>query len=53
MNALTIGIRGAGLSGLSVARELITREPNAKITLFDTRPRLPHLSRTFCFFFFF
>lgn len=50
MNALTIGIRGAGLSGLSVARELITLEPNAKITLFDTRPRLPHLSRTFCFF---
>ncbi len=50
MKAFTIGIRGAGLSGLSVARELITHDPQVKVTLFDTRTRLPHPARTFCFF---
>lgn len=50
MRIVTVGIRGAGLSGLSVARELLKNEPRLKITLFDTRPRLPHPQRTFCFF---
>jgi lycopene beta-cyclase len=45
-----IGIRGAGLSGLSVARELLRRNPLVSITIFDTRPRLPHPQRTFCYF---
>ena len=46
----TIGIRGAGLAGLSVAQELLTLDPKLSITLFDVRPRLPHPKRTFCFF---
>ncbi len=46
----TIGIRGAGLSGLSVAYELLQFDPTLKITMYDTRPRLPHPQRTFCFF---
>jgi lycopene beta-cyclase len=46
----TIGIRGAGLSGLSVAKELLTIDPELCISLFDRRPRRPHLKRTFCFF---
>jgi len=46
----TIGIRGAGLSGMSVARELLKADPNLNITLFDRRTRLPHPERTFCFF---
>lgn len=50
MRVRTVGIRGAGLSGLSVARELLAIDPQIVITLFDTRPRLPHPVRTFCFF---
>jgi lycopene beta-cyclase len=50
MRVRTIGIRGAGLSGLSVARELRAIDPQIAITLFDIRPRLPHPVRTFCFF---
>ena len=50
MSIPSIGIRGAGLSGLSVARELLRHEPRTNITIFDTRPRLPHPPRTFCFF---
>ncbi len=50
MRIPTVGIRGAGLSGLSVARELLRHEPRTNITIFDTRPRLPHPPRTFCFF---
>lgn len=46
----TIGIRGAGLSGLSVAQELLRADPNVSIALYDIRPRLPHPRRTFCFF---
>lgn len=46
----SVGIRGAGLSGMSVARELLRIEPHLSITLFDRRPRLPHPQRTFCFF---
>ncbi len=45
-----IGIRGAGLSGMSVARELLLLDPSLRITLYDKRPRLPHPQRTFCFF---
>ncbi|MEN9847232.1 MAG: hypothetical protein RIS36_2379 [Pseudomonadota bacterium] len=50
MKVASVGIRGAGLSGLSVARELLRCEPDLAITIFDTRPRLPHPPRTFCFF---
>lgn len=46
----SVGIRGAGLSGMSVARELLRVDPEISITLFDRRPRLPHPQRTFCFF---
>lgn len=46
----TVGIRGAGLSGMSVARELLRADPHLSITIFDRRPRLPHPQRTFCFF---
>jgi lycopene beta-cyclase len=50
MTVATVGVRGAGLSGLSVARELLKNEPRLKISIFDTRLRLPHPQRTFCFF---
>lgn len=46
----TVGIRGAGLSGLSIARELHRINPEITISIFDLRPRLPHPQRTFCFF---
>lgn len=46
----SVGIRGAGLSGMSVARELLRVDPDISITLFDRRTRLPHPQRTFCFF---
>jgi lycopene beta-cyclase len=46
----TVGIRGAGLAGLSIARELIRLEPDISISVFDVRSRLPHPARTFCFF---
>jgi lycopene beta-cyclase len=46
----TVGIRGAGLSGLSLARELLAVRPDLSITILDVRPRLPHPQRTFCFF---
>lgn len=45
-----IAIRGAGMAGLSIARELLKMSPETSITLFDVRPRLPHPQRTFCFF---
>ena len=46
----SVGIRGAGLSGMTVARELLRSNPNLSITLFDRRARLPNPQRTFCFF---
>lgn len=46
----TVGIRGAGLSGLSVARALLAAHPEISISVFDVRPKLPHPQRTFCFF---
>jgi lycopene beta-cyclase len=46
----TIGIRGAGLAGLSVAQELLRSNPELSISVFDVRSRLPHPQRTFCFF---
>lgn len=46
----TIGIRGAGLAGLTIARELLRLQSDISITLFELRPRLPHPLRTFCFF---
>jgi lycopene beta-cyclase len=45
-----VAIRGAGLSGLSVARELLRAKPDLEVSLFDIRPRYPHPQRTFCFF---
>lgn len=48
--AHAIAIRGAGMAGLSLAREILQRSPETSITLFDVRPRLPHPQRTFCFF---
>ena len=50
MTPRTIGIRGAGLSGLSLARELLSIDPGLKVTIYDTHARLPHPPRTFCFF---
>lgn len=49
MTPRTIGIRGAGLSGLSLARELLSIDPGLKVAIYDTRARLPHPPRTFCF----
>lgn len=46
----TIAIRGAGMAGLSIARELLRIRPETSVTLFDVRPQLPHPQRTFCFF---
>jgi lycopene beta-cyclase len=48
--AVSIAIRGAGAAGLSAARAVVTAVPDARITIFDRRPRLPHPRRTFCFF---
>ena len=48
--SLSIGIRGAGAAGLSLARALLNRLPSAEISIFDKRERLPHPKRTFCFF---
>jgi lycopene beta-cyclase len=45
-----VGIRGAGLAGLSLARELVRASADFEIFLFDTRSELPHPQRTFCFF---
>jgi lycopene beta-cyclase len=45
-----VAIRGAGLTGLSVARELLREKPDLEVFLFDIRPRYPHPQRTFCFF---
>lgn len=47
---LRVGIRGAGLAGMSLALELLRSGTHVAVTLFDTRPRLPHPARTFCFF---
>lgn len=47
---ISVGIRGAGVAGLSLAVRLARVEPRLDITLFDTRPRLPNPRRTFCFF---
>ena len=46
----SIGIRGAGVAGLSLAREILRSSKNCTVCLFDRRPRLPHPQRTFCFF---
>ena len=46
----SIGIRGAGVAGLSLAREILRLSTNCTVSLFDRRPRLPHPQRTFCFF---
>ena len=46
----TVGIRGAGLAGLSLAQAISARDPSVAISLFDIRDRHPHLGRTFCFF---
>ena len=48
--AFSVGIRGAGAAGLSVARDVLRRVPEAKVSIFDRRARLPHPQRTFCFF---
>jgi lycopene beta-cyclase len=48
--AKNVGILGAGVAGLSLARELLSLAPETSITFFDIRPRLPHPGRTFCFF---
>ena len=48
--AISVGIRGAGAAGLSLARALLYRIPSVNITIFDKRERLPHPKRTFCFF---
>lgn len=47
---LSIAIRGAGAAGLSLARALLERMPEASVSIFDRRPRFPHPKRTFCFF---
>jgi lycopene beta-cyclase len=45
-----IGIRGAGVAGLSLARAIVKRTPGCEIVLFDTRDEFPTPQRTFCFF---
>lgn len=47
---ISVGIRGCGVAGLSLARALLTHIPDARIHLFDRRERLPHPERTFCYF---
>lgn len=47
---VSIGIRGAGVAGLSLAHAILIRIPDAQLSLFDVRPREPHPQRTFCFF---
>jgi len=47
---LRIGIRGAGVAGLSLARALLAVAPDLRLTLFDRRPRTPHPQRTLCSF---
>ena len=47
---VSIGIRGAGAAGLHLAVALKERLPETRVAIFDTRPRLPHPERTFCFF---
>lgn len=47
---LSIGIRGAGASGISLAYSLIQKIPDCSIHIFDTRSPTPHPDRTFCFF---
>jgi lycopene beta-cyclase len=46
----SIGIRGAGLAGFSLAAALKRLDSKSDVALFDRRPRLPHPARTFCFF---
>ena len=47
---LSVGIRGAGVAGLSLAVALKEILPTIDVHLFDVRPKLPHPERTFCFF---
>ena len=47
---VTVGIRGAGLAGMSLAQALLAQDPSIQISSFDMRARLPHPGRTFCFF---
>lgn len=49
-HARSVGIRGAGVAGLTLARKLVEQSPGTAVTVFDTRPALPHPPRTFCFF---
>jgi lycopene beta-cyclase len=46
----SVGIRGAGVAGLSLAVALKEILPTIHVHLFDVRPKLPHPERTFCFF---
>ena len=47
---LSIGIRGAGAAGISLAYALIQKIPDCSIHIFDTRSPTPPPDRTFCFF---
>jgi lycopene beta-cyclase len=47
---ISVGIRGAGVAGLSFASALYRHVPEVSVSLFDIRERLPHPGRTFCFF---
>jgi hypothetical protein len=47
---LKVGIRGAGVSGLSLAHAILQEIPDADITLADIRAHLPNPSRSFCYF---
>jgi lycopene beta-cyclase len=44
---ISVGIRGAGVAGLSFAQALIQHIPGVAVSVFDRRPRLPHPTRTF------
>lgn len=48
--SMRIAIRGAGAAGLSLAQRVLEHDPDARLTLFDQRPRWPHPARTFCYF---
>lgn len=45
-----VGIRGAGVAGLSLARELMSTSADVEVSIFDQRQATPYPQRTFCYF---
>jgi lycopene beta-cyclase len=46
----SVGIRGAGVAGLILAKSLLNSRKDITVTLFDVRSETPHPKRTFCYF---